>query len=108
MVQEPDPAGANLLLYQNFMTNVDLAYVTDQKNKRVNQVKIVFADSVELKTIYDTAQQLLRTDYSADVEHYIDQIYFNTSDRLDFQLNNFEGVIRRDSEQKIHLNIRQQ
>ncbi|MEM8720891.1 MAG: serine/threonine-protein kinase [Cyanobacteria bacterium P01_G01_bin.39] len=98
----------NLLLYQNFMTNVDLAYLTDQKTQQVDQVKIVFADSVELKTIYGAAQQLLRTDYSADVEHYINQVYFNTSDRLDFQLNNFEGVIRRDSEQKIHLSIRQQ
>ncbi|MEM9509921.1 MAG: serine/threonine-protein kinase [Cyanobacteria bacterium P01_E01_bin.35] len=97
---------SNLLLYRDFIPNkIDLAYLTDDQTNKVHQVEISFADSVELVTIYQAVQQLLRADYSADIEQYLNHVYFNTSDRIDFQLGTLAGVVRRDAGQKINFRI---
>ncbi|MEY2858320.1 MAG: hypothetical protein RLZZ74_2633, partial [Cyanobacteriota bacterium] len=80
-------------------------YLTDTKTTKVRQAEIAFANSVNLLTIKQEVKQLLQDNYSPVIDDYLNQIYFKTSDRHYFVINNLEGVVQRNPEEHIYLGI---
>lgn len=97
------------LLYRNVIPKqVALGYLTDTKTTKVRQAEITFASTVDLRSIQQAAKQLLQEQYSADIEHYINQIYFKTSHLHEFEVKNLKGVVQRNPENHIYLSIWEQ
>ena len=94
------------LMYKGIVPEkIALGYLTDTKTKSVRQAEIAFDRSVDLATIKLQAQNLLQNNYSLEIEHYINQIYFKTSDRHDFEADNLKGVVQRNPGDFIYLAI---
>ena len=94
------------LLYQDVVPEkIILGYLTDTKTKSVRQAEISFDRSVDLPTIKLQAQNLLQDNYSLEIEHYIDRVYFKTSDRHEFEVDNLKGVVQRNRDDYIYLAI---
>ena len=97
------------LLYQDVVPNkITLGYLTDVDTTDVRQAEITFSSSVDLTTIQQAAKQLLQEQYSAEVEKYINQIYFRTSNLQEFNVNNLKGVVQRNPQEHIYLGIWEQ
>ena len=96
---------SNALLYKFVPDQIDLGYLLDVETNIVRQTEISFADSVDLLTIQQSAQRLLADNYSADIEHHLNQIYLNNSDRYEFEIDNLEGTIERNSSNRIYLAV---
>lgn len=94
------------LLYPDVIPKqVALGYLTDIETTRIRQAEITFAGSVDLLSIQQAAQHLLQEQYSAEVEHYINQIYFKTSNLQEFKLKDLKGVVQRNPQDHIYLSI---
>ncbi|MEO1672481.1 MAG: serine/threonine-protein kinase, partial [Cyanobacteria bacterium J06631_2] len=94
------------LLYGNILPDkIALGYITDTATTSVRQAEIAFSNSVGLPTIKFQAQKLLQENYSPEIDHYINQIYFKTSDRHQFETNNIKGVIQLNPNDQIYLGI---
>ena len=94
------------LLYGNILPDkIALGYITDMTTTNVRQAEIVFSNSVGLPTIKLQAQKLLQENYSPEIDHYINQIYFKTSDRHEFATNNIKGVVQLNPNDQIYLGI---
>ncbi|MEO0014110.1 MAG: hypothetical protein RLZZ535_2499, partial [Cyanobacteriota bacterium] len=59
----------------------------------------------ELETIKQQVQQLMQDNYSPEIDRYLNQIYFKISDRHDFKINNIEGVVQQNPEERIYVGI---
>ncbi len=64
-----------------------------------------FVKSVDLATIKQTVRQLLSDNYSAEIEQNIEQVFSYSSDRQNFKINNLEGVIQRNPQNRIYISI---
>jgi serine/threonine-protein kinase len=94
------------LLYENTISKqITLGYLTDTETRKVRQAEIGFDNSVDLKTIKQQVQQLMQDNYSPEIDRYLNQIYFKNSDRHDFQINNLEGVVQQNPEERIYVGI---
>ena len=95
------------LMYQGVTPEkIALGYLTDTRTQSVRQAEIAFDSSVNLPVIQQQAQNLLQNNYSMEIEHYINQIYFNTSDRHEFEIDsNLKGVVQRNPSEYIYLAI---
>ena len=96
---------SNAFLYRFIPDRIDLGYLLDVDAKIVRQTEITFAESVDLLTIQQAAQRLLLDNYSPEIEHHLNQIYLNNSDRHEFETDRLEGVIERNSSNHIYLGI---
>ena len=92
-------------LYRFIPSKIDLGYLLDVETNLVRQTEVSFAKSVDLLTIQQAAQRLLADNYSTDIESHLNQIYLNNSDRYQFEIDNLEGVIKRDPKDRIYLGI---
>ncbi|PSB09674.1 hypothetical protein C7B62_12380 [Pleurocapsa sp. CCALA 161] len=94
------------LLYQDVVPRqISLGYLTDIDSTKVRQAEIAFSRSVDLEAIKQQAKQLMQDNYSPEIEHYLEQIYFKTSSSHEFQVNNIEGVVQQNPEDHIYLAI---
>ena len=93
------------LLYKFVADRIDLGYLLDVETDIVRQTEVTFAQSVDLLTIQQATQRLLADNYSADIERHLNQIYLNNSDRYEFEIDNLEGAIERNSSNQIYLAI---
>jgi serine/threonine protein kinase len=94
------------LLYENTISKkITLGYLTDAETSKVRQAEIGFDNSVDLQTIKQQVQQLMQDNYSPEIDRYLSQIYFKTSDRHDFKINNLEGVVQQNPEERIYVGI---
>jgi serine/threonine protein kinase len=94
------------LMYQDVLPKqIALGYLTDKDTTKVRQAEIAFASSVDLLTMKQQAKQLLQDNYSSEIDHYLNQIYFKTSNQHYFTINNFKGVVRRNPQEHIYLGI---
>ncbi len=94
------------LLYDDVIPKkVALGYLTDIETTRIRQAEITFAGTVDLLSIQQAAKQLLQEQYSAKVEHQINQIYFKTSNLQEFDLKGLKGLVQRNPQEHIYLSI---
>jgi serine/threonine protein kinase len=94
------------LLYEDTVSKeITLGYLTDTETTKVRQAEIGFDNSVDLQTIKQQVQQLMQGNYSPAIDRYLDQIYFQTSDRHDFTINNLEGVVQQSPGERIYIGI---
>ena len=96
---------SHAFLYRFIPNQIDLGYLLDVETNIVRQTEVSFAKSVDLLTIQQAAQRLLADNYSADLEDRLNQIYLNNSDRYQFEIDNLEGVIKRNPSNHIYLGI---
>lgn len=94
------------LLYSDIVPQkIALGYLTDTETTNIRQAEIAFANSVNLLTVKQEAQRLLQHSYSPEVDHYINQVYFRTSDRHYFATSSVEGVVQRNPQEHIYIAI---
>ena len=94
------------LLYKDFVSNqVDLGYLSDNATQTIRQTEMSFVKSVDLATIQQAVRQLLSDNYSAEIEQNIEQVFSYSSDRQNFKINNLEGVIQRNPQNRIYISI---
>jgi serine/threonine-protein kinase len=94
------------LLYEDTVSKeITLGYLTDTETTKVRQAEIGFDNSVDLQTIKQQVQQLMQGNYSPAIDRYLEQIYFQTSDRHDFTINNLEGVVQQNPGKRIYIGI---
>ncbi|MGL6342060.1 MAG: serine/threonine protein kinase [Waterburya sp.] len=94
------------LMYQDVIPEqIALGYLTDKDTTKVRQAEITFAGSVDLLTMKQQVQQLLQDNYSSEIDNYLNQIYFKTSNQHYFNIHDFQGVVQRNPEEHIYLGI---
>lgn len=94
------------LMYQDVVPKqIALGYLTDKDTTKVRQAEIAFAGSVDLLTMKGQVKQVLQDNYSSEIDDYLNQIYFKTSNQHYFAINNFEGVVQRNPQEHIYLGI---
>ena len=92
--------------YFDFAPNqVALGYLADEKTQKVRQTEMTFNDSVDLATIQQAVQELLLENYSPDVEHKINQVFFKTSAENQFESKNLAGIVQRNEDNGIYIGI---
>ncbi|MGL5832537.1 MAG: serine/threonine protein kinase [Waterburya sp.] len=106
LVSEGYWPNSKALMYQDVIPKqIALGYLTDKDSTKVRQAEITFAGSVDLLTMKRQVQQLLQDNYSLEIDHYLNQIYFKTSNQNQFTIHNFKGVVQRNPEEHIYLGI---
>jgi serine/threonine protein kinase len=94
------------LMYQDVVPKqITLGYLTDNDTTKVRQAEISFASSVDLLTMKEQVKLLLQDNYSPEIDDYLNQIYFKTSNQHYFSINNIEGVVQRNPQEHIYLGI---
>ncbi|NJO96848.1 MAG: serine/threonine protein kinase [Hyellaceae cyanobacterium CSU_1_1] len=99
-------SNSRALLYQDVVPRqISLGYLTDTDSTKVRQAEIAFSRSVDLKTIKQQVKQLMQDNYSPEIEHHLEQVYFKTISGYEFQVNNIEGVVQQNPENHIYFAI---
>lgn len=97
------------LLYEDFVPGqASLGYLYDPSSGRVRQTEVSFSDSVELKTMSRTLNQLLNGNASADIRQGLEAVYQEKSKRYRFvsgRNNSLEGVIERNEPGRIYVAV---
>ena len=93
------------LLYRDFVPGVDLGYLTDVDTNTIRQSEMSFAPSVAKYTIQQSTQQLLKTNYSAEIANHIDRVYSRESDLQEFTIGNLKGIVQRNQQDYIYIAI---
>ena len=92
--------------YFDFAPNqVALGYLADEKTQKVRQTEMTFNDSVDLAIIQQAVQELLLENYSPDVEHKINRVFFKTSAENQFESKNLAGIVQRNEDNGIYIGI---
>ena len=96
-------------LYKDFaQQQIDLGYLFDAATQTTMQTEVSFAKSVNEADIQRVLRQMLMSDYSDKIEQQIKQVIEGKSDRQEFSVNNLEGVIERNSQNRIYVAVWQQ
>ena len=97
------------LLYEDFVPGqASLGYLYDPGSGRVRQTEVSFSDSVELKTMSRTLNQLLNGNASADIRQGLEAVYQEKSKRYRFvsgRNNSLKGVIERNEPGRIYVAV---
>lgn len=97
------------LLYEDFVPGqASLGYLYDPSSGRVRQTEISFSDSVELKTMSKTLNQLLNGNASGDIRQGLEAVYQEKSKRYRFvsgRNNSLKGVIERNEPGRIYVAV---
>lgn len=97
------------LLYEDFVPGqASLGYLYDPSSGRVRQTEVSFSDSVELKTMSRTLNQLLNGNASADIKQGLEAVYQQKSNRYRFvsgRNNSLKGVIERNEPGRIYVAV---
>lgn len=93
-------------LYKDFaQQDVDLGYLSDVETQTVLQTEIYFAESIGEVEVQQVLQQLLMTEYSVEIERKIQQVIYHKSDKQEFSTNNLEGIIQRNSQNRVYVGV---
>jgi serine/threonine protein kinase len=93
-------------LYQDFVPEqVDLGYLSDVKSQTILQTEVSFAESVSDVEIKKTLQQLLMTDYSAQIEQKIELVVSKKSNKQEFAVSNLQGIIQRNPQNRVYVAV---
>ena len=97
------------LLYEDFVPGqASLGYLYDPSSGRVRQTEVSFSDSVELKTMSRTLNQLLNGNASGDIRQGLEAVYKEKSNRYRFvsgRNNSLKGVIERNEPGRIYVAV---
>lgn len=96
-------------LYKNFAQQpVDLGYLFDVKTQTTLQTEVSFAESVGEADVERVLQQLLMSDYSTQIEQQIERVIRGKSDKQEFSVNNLQGIIQRNLQNRVYVAVWQQ
>ncbi|AFZ17257.1 serine/threonine-protein kinase [Allocoleopsis franciscana] len=97
------------LLYEDFVPGqASLGYLYDPSSGRVRQTEVSFSDSVDMKTMSRTLNQLLNGNASADIKQGLEAVYQQKSNRYRFvsgRNNSLKGVIERNEPGRIYVAV---
>ena len=93
-------------LYKNFaQQQIDLGYLFDVTTQTALQTEVSFAESVRKADIERVLQQLLMNDYSTKLEQQIERVIKGKSDLQKFSAGGLQGVIQRNSQNRIYVAV---
>ena len=93
-------------LYEDFaQKDVDLGYLSDAATQTILQTEMSFPESIEAVEIQQVLRQLLMADYSVEIEQQIEQVVGRKSDKQEFSVNNLEGIIQRNLQNRVYVAV---
>ena len=93
-------------LYKNFaQQQIDLGYLFDVTTKTALQTEVSFKESAKKADVKLVLQQLLMSDYSFKIEQKIGRVVEGKSDLQEFSSNNLQGIIQRNSQNRIYVAV---
>ncbi|HEY9611419.1 protein kinase domain-containing protein [Allocoleopsis sp.] len=97
------------LLYEDYIPGqVDLGYLYDPSSGRLRETEASFVDSVDVKTISKTLNQILNGNASEDIKQGIEAVHQGKSNRYRFvsgRNNSLKGVIERNEPGRIYIAV---
>ena len=97
------------LLYEDYIPGqVDLGYLYDPSSGRLRETEASFVDSVDVKTISKTLNQILNGNASEDIKQGIEAVHQGKSKRYRFvsgRNNSLKGVIERNEPGRIYIAV---
>ena len=97
------------LLYEDYAAGqVDLGYLYDPSSGRLRETEASFVDSVDVKTISKTLNQILNGNASEDIKQGLEKVYQGKSNRHRFvsgRNNSLKGVIERNEPGRIYIAV---
>ena len=95
--------------YEDFVPGqVSFGYLYDPSSGRLRETEASFADSVELRTMSRTLNQMLNGNSSRDIRQGLEAVYQGKSNRYTFvsgRDNNLKGVIERNEPGHIYIAV---
>ncbi len=93
-------------LYKDFGSKqVDLGYLWDLETQNILQTEISFPESVPEVEVQQVLKQLLMADYSREIEQKITQVINQKSDKQEFSVNNLEGIVQRNLQNRVYVGV---
>jgi serine/threonine-protein kinase len=97
------------LLYEDYIPGqVSLGYLYDPSSGRLRETEASFADSVELKTMSKTLNQMLNGNASEDIKRGLEAVYQGKSNRYRFvsgRDNSLKGSIERNEPGRVYIAV---
>lgn len=92
-------------LYELIPNQVTLAYIYDRDSNQVRQTEASFAQSVSSLTMRVALNGMVSSTVPTEVEDALLRIYERQDNRYTFAVNGLEGVIERNSQDRIYIGI---
>jgi serine/threonine-protein kinase len=94
------------VLYRNVVPGkVDIGYLYDINTGKIRQTEVSFNQSAGLPTLKRTVNNLLGGKTPATVQQSLERIYQRQSNQYNFVVGNLEGIIQRQSSDRIYVGI---
>jgi hypothetical protein len=91
--------------YELVPNQIDLGYLYDRDSGRVRQTEASFAQSVEPLMMKVTLNGMMGSSAPSDVLNGLEQVRQRQTDRYTFERDGLEGVIERNSSDRIYIGI---
>ena len=97
---------SNAWIYKNRANGlISMGFLFDLDTDKLQQTEVAIAPNVGLATIEDILDSLLQGNITPSVKQQLQQVYQRQADEYSFSLENLEGSIKRESDDRIYLGV---
>jgi len=97
------------VLYKDYVPEkLDLGYIFDRDTGKLRQTEASFANSVNLKVMENTLQDMLQGQLTPTIQEALADVYRQETDLRSFSIQEWEGVIERKNEGRIYIGVWEQ
>ena len=98
------PNSKELVYYDVVPDQVNLSYQSDDTGK-IRQTDVVLNQSISLGAMQQTLEKMAGGNISADIKAKLRSIYDRKTNLSFFETNNLEGMVKRDSKDRIYISV---
>lgn len=92
-------------LYELDLNRITVAYLVDRDSNRVRQTEASFAQSIDLHVMRETLNGMMNDRMTGPIERGLNRVYERDSSRYTFTSGLLEGVIERNSSDRIYMAV---
>ena len=97
---------SNAWIYKNRANGlISMGFLFDLDTDKLQQTEVAIAPTVGLATIEDILDSLLQGNITPSVKQQLQQVYQRQTEEYSFSLENLEGSIKRESNDRIYLGV---
>lgn len=97
---------SNAWIYKNRANGlISMGFLFDLDTNKLQQTEVAIAPDLGLATIEDILDSLLQGNITPSIRQELQQIYQRQADEYSFSLENLEGSIKRESNNRIYLGV---
>jgi serine/threonine-protein kinase len=92
--------------YKNISASgIDLGYLFDLQTQKLRQTEVAVPPETNLATLQYTLQELIPQGKSLSIDTGLQSVYNRQIDRYSFTVGSLEGIVERNSEDRIYIGI---